>query len=129
MRHPFIALVVLAAAPTASGAGGHQATAPVRVVHIVAERFSFTPARVTIDQGSALELRIASDDTSHGFKLTGPQAIDIEIPKRGRGEARVMFDAAQAGTYVFECSRVCGAGHGFMRGVIEVKPRTTEPQR
>ena len=26
--------------------------------------------------------------------------------------------AADAGTYTFECSRMCGAGHSFMRGTI-----------
>ncbi len=88
MRNPFIALVLSLAAATTGGAAGHQSAPPSRVVYIAAERFSFTPSRVTVDQGSTIELRISSDDTSHGFKLTGPNAVDIEIPKRGRGEAR-----------------------------------------
>ena len=27
------------------------------------------------------------------------------------------------GRYVFECSRMCGAGHGFMRGTLIVRER------
>jgi cytochrome c oxidase subunit 2 len=100
---------------------------PSRVVHVVAERFSFTPSELTVDEGTVLELRISSDDTAHGFKILGPPGasdINVEIPKRGRGDVRVTFDAKEPGTYVFECSRVCGAGHGFMRGTIRVRPRS-----
>ena len=63
-------------------------------------------------------------DTAHGFKLAGPHNIDVEIPKRGRGDRRVVFTPSEVGTYTFECSRICGAGHGFMRGTIHVKART-----
>jgi len=100
---------------------------PSRVVHVVAERFSFTPSELTVDEGTVLELRISSDDTAHGFKILGPPGasdINVEIPKRGRGDVRVTFEAKEPGTYVFECSRVCGAGHGFMRGTIRVRPRS-----
>jgi cytochrome c oxidase subunit 2 len=97
----------------------------VRVVNVVAERFSFTPSEISIEQGTVLELRITSDDTTHGLKIVGPGGeatdINVEIPKRGRGDVRVNFEAKAPGTYVFECSRVCGAGHGFMRGTIRVK--------
>ncbi|MCH8922271.1 MAG: class I SAM-dependent RNA methyltransferase [Planctomycetes bacterium] len=43
--------------------------------------------------------------------------IDFETPSRGGGETTVMF-RPEAGRYTFECSRLCGAGHSFMRGVI-----------
>ena len=47
----------------------------------------------------------------------------VEIPKRGRGTITATFTPPTPGRYVFECSRICGAGHGFMRGTIVV----TEP--
>lgn len=122
--------VVLLAASTGNRGTSDQPPAPApRVVHVVAERFSFTPAHITVVQGTTLDLRITSDDTSHGFKLTGPHATDLEIPKRGRGETRVIFEATEPGSFRFECSRVCGAGHGFMSGTIEVKPRAAEATR
>ena len=31
-----------------------------------------------------------------------------------------MFEAREVGRYEFECSRLCGAGHNFMRGAIVV---------
>jgi heme/copper-type cytochrome/quinol oxidase subunit 2 len=121
-----LGLLVLASATASSGS--QSSPAPPKVVDIVAERFAFTPSHITVDQGAVLELRITSDDTSHGFRLVGPGEVDVEIPKRGRGDVRVTFDAKEPGDYVFECSRVCGAGHNFMRGTIRVRPAASAEQ-
>ena len=93
-----------------------------RVVRVRAERFHFTPSEIQVAAGETIELRLKSDDTAHGFKIAGT-AIDIDIPKRGQGEASVVFSQGTPGRYEFECSHMCGAGHSFMRGVIVVKPR------
>ncbi len=104
-----------------------EQAATSKVVHVTAERFSFTPSEIAVDQGTVLEIRLTSEDTAHGFRLVGPQGaaapVDVEIPKRGRGDIRVRFDATEPGTYTFECSRICGAGHNFMRGVVKVRPK------
>ena len=97
--------------------------APSRTVRITAERFVFTPSEVTVTPGTEIEFHLTSEDTTHGFRILG-QSVDITIPKRGRGEATVRFTPPAAGRYVFECSRMCGAGHSFMRGTIVVKPET-----
>ena len=86
------------------------------MIEITAERFSFTPSEIRVKAGERLEIRLESDDTAHGFHIVGTD-VDIELPKRGRGPATVTFQP-KAGRYTFECSRVCGAGHEFMRGVI-----------
>jgi cytochrome c oxidase subunit 2 len=105
-------------------ASGHQSSPEnVKVIDIVAERFSFTPSEITIDAGASVELRLRSEDTDHGFRLRGPDPINVIIPKRGRGDARVKLVIDQPGAYVFECSHVCGAGHGFMRGTLRVRTR------
>lgn len=91
-----------------------------RVVKVQAERFDFTPSRITVAAGESIEIRLSSDDTAHGFKIAGTD-IDVEIPKRGRGEVIVHFTADGEGPWRFECSRMCGAGHHFMRGEIIVK--------
>jgi cytochrome c oxidase subunit 2 len=87
-----------------------------RVIEIAAERFTFTPSEIRVKAGTRLEIRLQSDDTAHGFHIVGTD-IDVELPKRGRGVATVTFQP-EAGRYTFECSRLCGAGHDFMRGVI-----------
>lgn len=114
-------LTLLVPAMMAPSSNGQS---PSKVINVVAERFSFTPSEISLEQGTVVEMRITSEDTTHGFKVIGPNGptgINVEVPKRGRGEVRVTFEATERGTYVFECSHVCGAGHGFMRGTIRVR--------
>ncbi len=91
-----------------------------RVVNILAERFFFVPSRFKVRPGELVELRIRSADTNHGFRIR-KASINIVVPKRGKGEARVRFRADRKGSYAFECSKACGAGHNMMRGTIVVK--------
>ena len=93
-----------------------QADPPRQTIDISAERFAFTPSEIRTKAGTTLEIRLRSDDTAHGFHIVGTD-VDLELPKRGRGVATVTF-TPKAGRYTFECSRLCGAGHEFMRGVI-----------
>ena len=90
-----------------------------QVVSIVAERFSFTPSEIEVTAGTTLELRVRSEDTMHGFRIVG-RGVNVAVPKRRQGEAVVLFEAREVGRYRFECSRMCGAGHNFMRGAIVV---------
>ena len=91
----------------------------VRRVAIVAERFDFSPSQITVTAGTTLEIEVTSEDTLHGFRIQGTE-VNVSVPKRGRGPVRVTFLAATPGRYTFECSRMCGAGHNFMRGEIRV---------
>ena len=92
----------------------------VQKVNVVAERFNFTPSKIKVQQGTLLEITLTSDDTFHGFRIPAMQ-INQVIPARGRGSVKVLFDAKQKGSFTFECSRPCGAGHTMMRGVIVVE--------
>jgi cytochrome c oxidase subunit II len=91
-----------------------------KVVRVTAERFTFTPSQVKVKRGTVIEFRLRSDDTNHGFHIVGADA-NVIIPKRGRGEATLIFRADTPGRYTFECSKMCGAGHTFMRGLITVE--------
>lgn len=108
-------LFVMLAAPSGSSQDR-------KVVQITAERFTFTPSRIKVTRGTVIEFRLRSDDTNHGFRIVGSDA-NVIIPKRGRGEATLIFTADTPGRYTFECSKMCGAGHSFMRGEIIVEER------
>jgi cytochrome c oxidase subunit 2 len=110
--------VALVSASARSWMVGRAQGAPAgQTVDVVAERFSFTPSEIRTTVGTTLTIRLTSDDTAHGFRIVG-SGVDIEIPKRSRGTATVTFTPEKAGRYAFRCSRLCGAGHSFMRGVI-----------
>jgi heme/copper-type cytochrome/quinol oxidase subunit 2 len=118
-RFRVLALVVVIACVASTGAVWRPDVAAqqqAQVVEISAERFGFYPSEIKVKAGTRLEIRLTSEDTMHGFRIVGTD-VDVELPKRGRGVATVMFQPA-AGRYTFECSRLCGAGHSFMRGVI-----------
>jgi cytochrome c oxidase subunit 2 len=99
-----------------------------RIVRVSAERFAFTPSQIVVDAGEEVELRVSSDDTAHGFRIAGT-SVNVVIPKRGRGEISVPFRAPEPGRYLFECTRMCGAGHHFMRGELVVRDPSARKSR
>jgi cytochrome c oxidase subunit II len=123
MKHLFTRFNALVAASgvVAASIGATVATAVQQpnpqVVEIHVERFSFTPSEFRVKAGTPVEIRLRSDDTDHGFRIVGTD-VNVVIPKRGKGVAVVTFVPPQAGKYVFECSKLCGAGHSFMRGAL-----------
>ena len=117
--------MVLLALACAAGARALQST-DRRVIYVTAERFAFTPSEIAVTAGEEIELRLTSDDTSHGFRVQGTD-INVAIPKRGGKELVVTFKAPGPGRYTFECNRMCGAGHDFMRGVLVVRGAADQP--
>jgi cytochrome c oxidase subunit 2 len=110
-----------------TGAGLAMQPVTPRVIEIVAERFEFWPSEITVTQGEQVEFRVRSDDTMHGFRIVGA-ATNVLVPKRGKGHVVARFTAATPGRFTFECSRMCGAGHNFMRGVLIVRPASAGTQ-
>ncbi len=114
-RSFFLSLAGLAAGAAGASAGARKQSP--QVVEITVERFSFTPSEFRVKAGVPVEIRLRSEDTDHGFRILGTN-INVSIPKRGKGVATVTFQPPSAGRYTFECSRLCGAGHSFMRGTL-----------
>ena len=124
-----LVVVVLAAfcglAPAAIAASGPESESEKhekadRVIAIVAERFTFVPSQIKLKQGEVVELRIRSLDTNHGFHIR-EAGVNVIVPKRGKGDARILFRAQKKGVFPFECSKACGAGHTMMQGRIVVE--------
>ena len=119
--------LAIAAALVVTARAQSQAPAPApavegQTVEVTAERFAFQPSEITVAVGTTLTVVLKSDDTTHGFRIKG-EGVNVQIPKRGRGTVTATFTPAKAGKYTFECSRICGAGHGFMRGtIVAVEP-------
>jgi cytochrome c oxidase subunit 2 len=117
MRRLTVAAVLLVASVCAGLASMQDGR---RVIDVRAERFSFSPSEIVLEAGEEVELRITSDDTAHGFHIRGT-GTNITIPKRGQGAVTALVRLDKPGRYTFECSRMCGAGHNFMRGELVVR--------
>ena len=124
MIRMLVVLPLLLMSGEPSGAAGRAQSPAPRVVEISAERFQFWPSEIVVSEGEEVELRLRSDDTIHGFRILG-SGTNLQIPKRGHGVAVTRFTGNRPGRYTFECNRLCGAGHDFMRGVIVVRPAGT----
>jgi cytochrome c oxidase subunit 2 len=122
MRIVFVVALTLATATIAGSAvRAAQVAAPTpRVIDVIAERFEFWPPAVTIDEGETVVFQLRSEDTLHGFRIVGT-GTNVTVPKRGKGMATTTIAGLKPGRYTFECSRLCGAGHNFMRGVLIVR--------
>jgi cytochrome c oxidase subunit 2 len=113
----FFGLLLLTAF-CASGAGSaaSQDSAPRRV-EIVAKRFSFQPAEVTLKKGEPVVLILSSKDVTHGIKF---QELSLEAEIKKDTPKELAFTPTEAGDYVGHCSHFCGEGHGSMMLTLHV---------
>jgi cytochrome c oxidase subunit 2 len=115
-----VLLLVAASAPDA-WRRSQGAPASPRVIEVTAERFEFWPSEIRIRANETVELRVRSADTVHGFRIDGA-GVNLIVPKRGKGDAVVTLSDTPVGRHTIECSRMCGAGHHFMRATLVVEP-------
>jgi cytochrome c oxidase subunit 2 len=120
-----------------AGQSPEQNSAPSPgVIEISAKKYEFTPNQIHVTKGTKVELRIHSEDETHGVKLNlYPEAVrDKKSPglvfdqpeqngKVTKDQDQVLdFVAQQPGMYKFECAHICGLGHGKMKGELIVEP-------
>jgi cytochrome c oxidase subunit 2 len=92
------------------------ADAPRRI-EIVAKRFSYSPAEITLKKGEPVVLVLRSEDVRHGLKIS---ELNLQT-ETGKGtEGELAFTPARTGNFVGHCSRFCGAGHGSMTLTLHV---------
>ena len=94
----------------------HAQDQPHRI-EIVAKRFEFSPAEITIKKGEPVVLALTSKDVQHGLKLEEFN----QVVKANKGQtSQVEFTPTETGTFVAQCAVFCGAGHGSMKLIIHV---------
>ncbi len=119
-----LAAASLVAAPrpaTPQDAGALADVRPVpttRVVEVVAKRFQFTPATVTLRKGEPVILRLRSEDVTHGFFQ---RALGIDTTIEPGKVIEVAITPHDAGRFVVICHHFCGAGHGNMKMTLVVE--------
>jgi cytochrome c oxidase subunit 2 len=111
-------VVLLPMALVAAWWVAHRPTSAVTVHAEMSEQGGWLPGTIYAGVGSALRLRLISDDVTHGFAIGRSDAAPIDLPPGEIVETTLTFD--QPGTYTYYCTRWCGPNHWRMRGVIEV---------
>ena len=118
-------ILLLALCASAAGARARQVMGGgdvkgVKTIDVIASRFQFEPAVITVAEGDRVRLRLHSADRTHGFAIKGFR-VKALIPKAG--EAVTEFVADQAGTFDITCSEYCGTGHTAMKARLVVLAR------
>lgn len=116
----FATVCLAAIALVTIGVAHSAAPMPVkeRVIKIVAQRFSYTPAEIVLKTGEPARLEFASRDFVHGFKVPD---LDIRADLPPGQVTIVRLTPQKAGVYGFLCDNFCGAGHEEMSGKIIVR--------
>jgi heme/copper-type cytochrome/quinol oxidase subunit 2 len=102
---------------SAAGAAGRGA---VKEISVVAERYTFTPDRIEVNQGDTVRITVKSADGTHGFAIK-KMRVSATVPKGGE-PVTLEFVADRPGAFPITCSEYCGRGHSQMKGVLEVVP-------
>jgi len=115
--------------------------ARTRHISIEARKYGYTPARIFVNKGDTVVLKLSSRDVSHGFLLDG-YPLDLIVRKgvvfrkfprlEGEGNpltewhrvSKARFVADRGGKYIFRCTQTCGNLHPFMTGELIVRPNT-----
>ncbi|MHC4788406.1 MAG: ethylbenzene dehydrogenase-related protein [Planctomycetota bacterium] len=115
----WVALAVGAAAnkPVAHNPGHEEP----RLINVLARRFEYEPAEITLRKGELVTLRLESADVTHGLYLDG---YGIDIKARPGKVGKATFRADKGGRFSFRCSETCGEFHPYMIGFLTVEPNT-----
>ncbi len=111
--HTLALLALLALASPAA-----PRAAEPRVVEIVAKRFQFTPAQVTLKKDEPVILRLRSEDVIHGFYM---KKLGIDATIEPGKSVDVPLTPHQAGKFITICDHFCGVGHGNMKMTLIVE--------
>lgn len=95
-----------------------QESAQPQRIEIVAKKFEFFPAEITIQKGQPVTLVLTSEDVPHGLAI---KEFNVKAEFKKDKPAEVTFTPSQAGDFVGKCNRFCGRGHGTMKLRVHVK--------
>jgi cytochrome c oxidase subunit II len=121
-RRALLTLTFLTVVAT-SGLGSAAPSAEPQVVSVIAKRFAFEPAQITVQVGQPVRLVVSSADGVHGLEIKKLK-VKKDIP-RGGEMVVIDFTPKTAGEFPIMCSEYCGDGHDDMRGTLVVEAHDT----
>ena len=120
-----VALTLLIAAVSSLGSAARQDAEP-QVVNVIARRFAFDPATITVAVGQPVRLMVRSEDGVHGVAIKKFK-VNKDVPRGGEAVI-INFTPSTVGEFPILCSEYCGDGHDDMRGTLVVQARPAAPQ-
>ena len=106
-----------AAGALATLAGYAAGQAAPRRIELVARKFEFTPAEISVTVGQPVTLVIRTLDFAHGVSLPDFERRADCLPGR---EVEISFTPDKVGRFGFVCDNFCGDGHDQMSGLLIV---------
>ena len=114
---------------------GSNDSGAVKVIEISAKKYEFTPSEIRVKKGERVQLKVHSEDVTHGAKLelypegqkdkSTPGLKFTEPSQNEKVQKNVDqvldFVAVEAGTYDIKCAKLCGLGHGRMKAKLIVE--------
>ena len=105
--------------PSASADASADASAPAAAgetqeVTVNATNFQFEPQEIKAKVGDTIKLTLKNESGTHGLAIP-----DLGVKIKNGETAEIVLD--KAGTYEFNCSIMCGAGHDNMTGQLIVE--------
>ncbi|MBP1633600.1 MAG: nitrous-oxide reductase, Sec-dependent [Acidobacteria bacterium] len=110
---------VAAARPAGPPALDQAQPAPI---HVHARKYSYSPARIEVQEGDLVTIRLEADDIPHSFTIDDDA---YRISKRAAPGRPVVFEfrAEKVGTFPFYCNLTADEGCRKMRGELVVRRR------
>lgn len=93
--------------------GGNQYEA-----RILAQKWAFVPAEITVPEGAEVTFIVTSRDVTHGF-MVEHTTVNMELVPGHISQARTTFH--HPGEFKILCHEYCGRGHQLMHSTIIVE--------
>jgi cytochrome c oxidase subunit 2 len=111
------AILVAMMVPVVFLGSGTKAQSSPRRIEVIAKRFEFAPADITLKKGQPVVLVLKSTDAAHGLRF---RELNVNLKVGAGGTTEVQFTPDKAGDFVGHCSVFCGTGHGTMALTLHV---------
>lgn len=120
----------------AYAAAQEQAQTSPRIIDMTATDYKFEPSSVHVKAGETVRISVTAKDKEHGIRIKPvpegspagtPAGLEIAgnqncVKFKKNETGTIEFTARTPGTYDFECCKLCGFGHGKMKGEVIVDP-------
>jgi cytochrome c oxidase subunit 2 len=88
-----------------------------RRIEVLAKRFAFSPAEISLKKGEPVVLVFKSADVTHGIKF---DELDAQTEIHKGTDSELALTPKETGDFVGHCTNFCGEGHGSMALTLHV---------